>query len=766
MELVGRDWELTVVARALDDVRDGATRLLGVIGEAGIGKSALLAAVAAQAQERGMAVRQARAAAHERYVPLALGEDLTAEPEGVAVLVDDVHWADEASIDLLLDLVCRPPAEPYLLVVAARRRGSATALRLLGEARRHPGFEELRLAPLDHEGSLALLSGVTDRAERERMADESRGNPLYLTELARNPAALSCPLLASVEAELAALTPGARTLVEGAAVAGDPFDPELAAAAAGLELDAAAVDELVAADLVRPVCGPTFAFRHPMACRAVYHVAAPAWRLTAHERAAAALERRGASASVRAHHVARHARPGDEAAVALLVEAAEGPAAAHWYEAALRLVPDAGRAALLGPLGLALARAGRLVEAREALVEALGSSGETELVVACARLDRLLGDPDAARRRLLAAYEATPAAALAFELAVDEWPARAAGTADADEAPAWTARAADTADPVLVAGLTALDPRTAGGAAARLRELDDDALAPNLPVLVQIARAQLGLELLDDAAATTARALAIARRTHQEDALVALHEISATVLWLQLDLDGALLKVQAAEEIARRQQIPYVPRLRALLHQDRGEAAEAERCIRESAPRHADRSAPHGAKLRRAMSSGGAACSRAETLLANGDAAAAAVAADEAVRVAERIPAPLDAAEARLLAGRAHAAAGATEQAKALLQRVAADAARGGALRLRDEAARELRRLGTRVAPRNRHTTDDDLTERERSVAELVAEGRSNKQVAAALFLSEGTIENTLTRVYAKLGVRSRTQLTRTLVSA
>jgi DNA-binding NarL/FixJ family response regulator len=52
-----------------------------------------------------------------------------------------------------------------------------------------------------------------------------------------------------------------------------------------------------------------------------------------------------------------------------------------------------------------------------------------------------------------------------------------------------------------------------------------------------------------------------------------------------------------------------------------------------------------------------------------------------------------------------------------------------------------------------------ELTERERSIAELVLLGHSNKQVAATLFLSEKTVQNTLTRVYAKLGVRSRTQL-------
>jgi DNA-binding NarL/FixJ family response regulator len=155
-----------------------------------------------------------------------------------------------------------------------------------------------------------------------------------------------------------------------------------------------------------------------------------------------------------------------------------------------------------------------------------------------------------------------------------------------------------------------------------------------------------------------------------------------------------------------------------------------------------------------------------------GDAAtaarAAATVADDAVAAAERAGAPFDALEARLLAGRAHAAAGDVETAKAALQRVAADAGRGAALRFRDAAARELRRLGSRVSAEGRRAVigQEDLTERERGIAELVAAGRSNKQVAATLYLSEKTVENALTRVYAKLGVRSRTELPRTLTAA
>ncbi|MDA0141950.1 helix-turn-helix transcriptional regulator, partial [Solirubrobacter deserti] len=148
---------------------------------------------------------------------------------------------------------------------------------------------------------------------------------------------------------------------------------------------------------------------------------------------------------------------------------------------------------------------------------------------------------------------------------------------------------------------------------------------------------------------------------------------------------------------------------------------------------------------------------------ARGDAPAAAPLALAAAAAADRIPAPLDAAKARLLTGRAFAAAGESESAKAALQQVAADASRGGALLLRDAAARELRRLGTRVA--TRHDAREPLTERERCIADLVAGGHSNKQIAATLFLSEKTVRNALTRVYAKLGVRSRTQLARAVAT-
>ena len=74
-------------------------------------------------------------------------------------------------------------------------------------------------------------------------------------------------------------------------------------------------------------------------------------------------------------------------------------------------------------------------------------------------------------------------------------------------------------------------------------------------------------------------------------------------------------------------------------------------------------------------------------------------------------------------------------------------------------AARARAELG-RIGGRSRA---EGLTAAERRVAVLVAQGRTNREVAAALFLGERTVASHLTRVYAKLGVRSRTELARRL---
>jgi DNA-binding CsgD family transcriptional regulator len=83
-----------------------------------------------------------------------------------------------------------------------------------------------------------------------------------------------------------------------------------------------------------------------------------------------------------------------------------------------------------------------------------------------------------------------------------------------------------------------------------------------------------------------------------------------------------------------------------------------------------------------------------------------------------------------------------------------------GAARWAEKAAADLARL-----PGRRPSSHDDLTTREREIAELVGEGLANKEIAAKLFVTVNTVEKTLTRVYSKLGLRSRTELAKRLPS-
>ena len=89
-----------------------------------------------------------------------------------------------------------------------------------------------------------------------------------------------------------------------------------------------------------------------------------------------------------------------------------------------------------------------------------------------------------------------------------------------------------------------------------------------------------------------------------------------------------------------------------------------------------------------------------------------------------------------------------------------------GALGYRDEAERDLRRLGRRRVRRRDGAGIGSLSERELEVARLIVDRRTNPQIAAALFLSPKTVESHVRSLFHKLGVGSRAEIARVLEQA
>ncbi|HEY5420860.1 MAG TPA: LuxR C-terminal-related transcriptional regulator, partial [Marmoricola sp.] len=119
----------------------------------------------------------------------------------------------------------------------------------------------------------------------------------------------------------------------------------------------------------------------------------------------------------------------------------------------------------------------------------------------------------------------------------------------------------------------------------------------------------------------------------------------------------------------------------------------------------------------------------------------------------QRAAAPYEAARTLFVAGAALRRAGRRSAAAEMLTAASDTFLSLGALRWKGRADQELRRARPRVR------TDHALTTSEQRVASLVVAGRTNREVAAQLYTSVGTVEAHLTRIYRKIGVRSRTEL-------
>jgi DNA-binding CsgD family transcriptional regulator len=611
--LRGRAAELAALDDALDAIGEGRSRFVFFGGEPGIGKSRLLEELSQRADARGYQVLAGRAAEFERDVPFAvwvdaldgyLGsldagrlrkmgvsdqEELAAifpslgEParaameddrhrahravhellEGLAaarplvIELDDLHWADAASLELIATLARRPPERGVLVAGAHRPTDSLEAL--LATLERAGAGAVVPVDPLPDEEARALVADAVPAAQREALLHEAGGNPFYLLQLTRTPGTVGyagpgqvmeggfrvpAAVTASLAEELSGLSDSTRALLRGAAVVGEPFELTLAAAAAGLDADVALarIDEALVAGLVRATAVPgQFLFRHPIVRRAIYNGAGEGFRLAGHQRVADALAERG-ELTTRAHHLARSAHPGDEEALAVLLAAAgrhasRAPAsAAVWYAAAERVARDGSpdqRADLLRRHAGALMAAGRLEESHASMEEAqrlAPNRGSVEDVLLLAEIEQWLGRPEAAIERLLAlraSLRGSDPRALALTLLrllfVVRWHGDPGAALEYGQE---ALEAATTSgDEIVLAAVQAqlgemaahVDTDIARGlldeAAARLEDVPADRQAETIEAFYSLGWCAVHLERYEDALAYFGRCLEIARRT-------------------------------------------------------------------------------------------------------------------------------------------------------------------------------------------------------------------------------------------------------------
>ena len=155
----------------------------------------------------------------------------------------------------------------------------------------------------------------------------------------------------------------------------------------------------------------------------------------------------------------------------------------------------------------------------------------------------------------------------------------------------------------------------------------------------------------------------------------------------------------------------------------------------------------------------------ARVALYRGDLARAVEAATRSAGAAQRCGAIPQAVHARIVAGYATARAGDDDRAAELLEAAHRDARSCGALGDRNDAVRALREIGRRPGGHSAGSAGSHLlaalSERERDIAELLADRLRNRQIAERLHLSEKTVERHVSRILGKLGVGSRVDVAR-----
>src|SRR5215471_21720426 len=335
--LVEREGFLASVERLLDEALGGSGRLVFLGGEAGVGKTALAAALAEAAS--GPVVR--RGCCDNITTAEALGPILDALPElsvaadlaaglsmlrlsqqvrgmlaesPMLLLLEDVHWADEATLDILRFLGRRLAGARLMILATFRSEevgGDHPLTVVMGDLATLPGVIRMQLPALSVTGVRQLLDDAGSALDVGDVFQRTGGNPFYVTEvLAAGSEHVPATVRDAVLARVSRLSPAAREVVGAASVLGRRAEVRLLTEVSGQPL--AAVDECLSRGVLVSD-DESVGFRHELARLAVEGSLTQAQRAGAHARVLAQLVAWGSADHRRlAHHAAGS---GDRAAV-------------------------------------------------------------------------------------------------------------------------------------------------------------------------------------------------------------------------------------------------------------------------------------------------------------------------------------------------------------------------------------------------------------------------------------------------------------------
>jgi len=356
MALLERERHLAALGSWLGEAAAGQGRLILLGGEAGVGKTSLVDAFCRAVPGRA---RVLRGSCDARCTPgpLAPLHDIAANAGGeldrlltsgaprdevfraalkefrggltpALIVIEDMHWADEATLDFLLFLGRRLEPLRSMMIVTYRddEVGSAHPLRLaMGDLATTKSVRRLNVLPLSEAGIQALALGSdVDPAALHRLTG---GNPFFANEVLADAAGsggIPVTVRDAVLARSSRLTPAGRDVLDSAAVIGSPIDAELLKRVS--DSTSEAIAECLTSGMFLASGDRAFSFRHELARTANYDAISPPRRNDLHSRVLAAL--RGT--------------PGLTRDPALLAHHAE---AAYDVKAVLTYAPEAARSA-------------------------------------------------------------------------------------------------------------------------------------------------------------------------------------------------------------------------------------------------------------------------------------------------------------------------------------------------------------------------------------------------------------------------------------